>query len=201
MGVSKNIANLNVERNKSFSVPFNINNSKQAILAFKGDVYQGISADDFDPEDFDFANQHIGILSGLYGYLRPLDLMQPYRLEMGTRLKIRRNKNLYDFWGDIITNKINESDNNVVVNLASNEYFKSIKQKELNADIWTVGFKERRNGKYKVISFNAKWARGMMCRFVVKNRLTEPLQMKEFDMDDYKFNQEMSDGKELIFTR
>ncbi|MDC0230604.1 peroxide stress protein YaaA [Aureispira] len=201
MGISKNIADINVKRNNSFSFPFNINNSKQAILAFKGDVYQGMSPEDFDSADFDFANEHIGILSGLYGFLRPLDLMQAYRLEMGTRLKVSRNNNLYEFWGNIITNKINEFDNKVVVNLASNEYFKSIKQKELKADIWTVNFKELRNGKYKVISFSAKRARGMMCRFVVKNRLEEPLQMRAFNMDNYIFNEELSKEKELIFTR
>ncbi|MCH2022750.1 MAG: peroxide stress protein YaaA [Saprospiraceae bacterium] len=201
MGVSKKIADLNVDRNNSFSVPFNINNSKQAILAFKGDVYQGMSPEDFDSSDYDFAHQHIGILSGLYGFLRPLDLMQPYRLEMGTRLKVNKHNNLYDFWGNIITKKINESPNKFVVNLASNEYFKSIKQQELKAELWTVNFKELRNGKYKVISFNAKRARGMMCRYVVKNRLVEPLQMKAFNMDNYIFNEELSKEKELIFTR
>jgi len=201
MGVSKNIATLNVERYKQFSTPFDLSNAKQAVLAFQGDVYKGLSVEDFSEEEFAFAQEHIGILSGLYGFLKPMDLMQPYRLEMGTKLKVRRSNNLYEFWKDTITEQINATGEKVVVNLASNEYFKSVKPKKLTGDLWTVGFKELRNGKYKVISFNAKRARGMMCRYVVKNRLENPEDMKSFDMEDYQFNKEMSTERELMFTR
>ncbi len=201
MGVSKAIAQLNVERNNSFEFPFSKQNAKQALLAFKGDVYIGMNPQDFSEDDFNFAQQHIAILSGLYGLLRPLDLMQPYRLEMGTKLKVRRSENLYQFWKDTITNQINEANHQVVVNLASNEYFKAVKPKIMNADLWTVNFKELRKGQYKVISFSAKRARGMMCSFVVKNRITDPLKMKSFNMDNYVFNPDLSTDRQLTFTR
>lgn len=201
MDVSENIADLNAERFKKFTTPFDTSNAKQAILAFKGDVYQGLVVEDFDAKDLDFAQQHIGILSGLYGFLKPLDLIQPYRLEMGTGLKVNKANNLYDFWGNIITKKVNETGEKVVVNLASNEYFKAIKTKELKADLWSVNFKEFRNGEYKMISFSAKKARGMMCRYVVKNRLQNPEEMKGFNLDGYYFNEELSKGKDLMFTK
>lgn len=201
MDVSENIADLNVERFKNFATPFDISNAKQAILAFKGDVYQGLAVEDFTEKDLDFAQQHIGILSGLYGFLRPMDLMQPYRLEMGTGLKVNKANNLYDFWGSIITKQVNATGEKVVVNLASNEYFKSIKTKELKADLWSANFKEYRNGEYKVISFSAKKARGMMCRYVVKNRLEKPEELKNFDLDGYSFNEGLSVGRDLVFTR
>ena len=201
MGVSEKIADLNVARYQTFSTPFDRSNAKQAILAFKGDVYQGLDAADFSEEEFAFAQAHIGILSGLYGFLRPLDLMQPYRLEMGTRLKVRRTNNLYEFWKNTITEQINATGVKAVVNLASNEYFKAVKTDALTGDLWTVEFKELRNGKYKVISFSAKKARGMMCRYVVKNRLEKPEDMKAFDVDSYQFNEELSTERNLIFTR
>lgn len=201
MDISKNIADLNVERNQNFSFPFDRNNAKQAILAFKGDVYQGLAVEDFSAEDLAFAQEHLGILSGLYGFLRPLDLMKPYRLEMGTALKVGRASNLYNFWKSIITNQINATNSKVVVNLASNEYFKAIKTKELTADLWSVNFKENRNGQYKMISFSAKKARGMMCRYVIKNRLQTPEELKSFDLDGYHFNEALSLEKDLMFTR
>ncbi|BDS11665.1 peroxide stress protein YaaA [Aureispira anguillae] len=201
MGVSEKIADLNVERFNNFSVPFDLSNAKQAILAFKGDVYQGLAAETFDEKELAFAQEHIGILSGLYGFLRPLDLMQPYRLEMGTKLKIRQANNLYEFWKSTITEQINATQTKDIVNLASNEYFKAIKKKELNGNLWTVNFKELRNGKYKVISFFAKKARGMMAQYVVKNRLQNPEDMKSFDLDSYQFNEALSTERELMFTR
>lgn len=201
MGVSEKIADLNVERYQNFSLPFNQENAKQAVLAFKGDVYQGLEAESFDAADFEFAQEHIGILSGLYGFLKPLDLMQPYRLEMGTKLKVRRANNLYEFWKEKITDKINATNSEAIVNLASNEYFKSVKTNKLKGELWTVDFKELRNGKYKVISFSAKKARGMMCRYVVKNRLENPEQMRAFDWDSYQLNEELSAERHLVFTR
>ena len=201
MGVSTAIAQLNLERNNSFEFPFSRQNAKQALLAFKGDVYLGMNPQSFSDDDFDFAQQHIAILSGLYGLLRPLDLMQPYRLEMGTKLKVRRSDNLYQFWKDTITKQINQSNHGIVVNLASNEYFKAVKPEIMNADLWTVNFKELRNEQYKVISFFAKRARGMMCSFVVKNRLSNPEQLKDFNLDNYAFNPELSAERQLTFTR
>lgn len=201
MGVSEKIANLNVSRYQDFSLPFDQSNAKQAILAFKGDVYQGLSVEDFDEEELNFAQKHIGILSGLYGLLRPLDLMQAYRLEMGTKLKVDDNKNLYEFWDDSITKQINATGSKNIINLASNEYFKSVKKEALEGDLWTVDFKENKNGKYKIVAFYAKKARGMMCNYVVKNRLENPEEMKKFDMADYQFNEELSSERHYVFTR
>lgn len=201
MKVSEKIADLNVERYQDFSLPFNQSNAKQAILAFKGDVYQGLSVEDFNEKDLDFAQKHLGILSGLYGLLRPLDLMQPYRLEMGTKLKVDGKKNLYEFWNDSITNQINATGAKDIINLASNEYFKSVQTDALEGNLWTVDFKENKNGKYKIVAFYAKKARGMMCNYVVKNGLEKPEEMKAFDMDDYKFNEELSSERHYVFTR
>lgn len=201
MKVSEKIADLNVERYQNFSLPFNPSNAKQAILAFKGDVYQGLSVEDFNEKDLNFAQKHIGILSGLYGLLRPLDLMQPYRLEMGTKLKVDDNKNLYEFWNQSITQQINATGAKHIINLASNEYFKSVQTDALEGNLWTVDFKEYKNGKYKIVAFYAKKARGMMCNYVVKNRLEKPEEMKAFDMDDYTFNEELSNDRHYVFTR
>ena len=201
MKVSEKIATLNVERNQSFQFPFNLDNAKQAILAFDGDVYTGMNASDFSTEELNFAQQHIGILSGLYGFLRPLDLIQAYRLEMGTKFAVKESKNLYQFWGERIANEINKTQEKYIINLASNEYFKSVDKKVLQGDLYTVNFKENRNGVYKTISFSAKRARGMMCRYVVKNQLSEPQQMKAFDLDGYQYNEELSSEKSYIFSR
>jgi len=201
MGVSEKIADLNVTRYQDFSVPFDRSNAKQAILAFKGDVYQGLSVEEFEEADLNFAQEHIGILSGLYGLLRPLDLMQAYRLEMGTKLKVNKYKNLYEFWDDSITKQINATGAPNIINLASHEYFKSVKKEALEGNLWTVDFKENKNGKYKIVAFYAKKARGMMCNYVVKNRLEKPEDMKGFDMDDYQFNEELSSERHFVFTR
>ncbi|MGH1339437.1 MAG: peroxide stress protein YaaA [Aureispira sp.] len=201
MKVSEKIAQLNVDRYKTFQLPFDRRNAKQAILAFKGDVYKGLAANEFDAADLAFAQQHIGVLSGLYGFLKPLDLMQPYRLEMGTKLANDKGKNLYEFWGTKIATYINGLAPTSVVNLASNEYFKAVDTKVLDSPLWKVDFKENKNGKYKIVAFYAKHARGMMAHYAVKNRLENPEQLKGFDMEDYQYNEELSEGQHLVFTR
>ncbi|MCP4439536.1 MAG: peroxide stress protein YaaA [Aureispira sp.] len=205
MKVSNNIATLNVDRYQAFSTPFTQTNAKPAMLAFKGDVYRGLDTEDFTEEDFEYAQKSLLILSGLYGVLRPLDLIQAYRLEMKTALGIGKKKNLYEFWGHKITQQINEyldtHSTQAIVNLASNEYFKSVKPKLLKGNLYTIGFKEKRNGQYKTIAFNAKRARGLMCRFAIKNQLTKPEQLKKFALEDYTFNEEMSSENLWMFTR
>ena len=205
MHVSEKLAEQNRERYQTFGTPFNTDNAKQSVLAFKGDVYTGLNTDDFTEDDLEFSQQCLRVLSGLYGVLRPLDLMQAYRLEMGTKLATEKGKNLYEFWGDKITEILNadlcELQQKTVVNLASQEYFKSVNADKLDAKICTVHFKEERNGKLKVIAFNAKKARGMMCRYVIKNRLTKPAEMKAFAEDNYLFNDELSSDAEYYFTR
>lgn len=187
MKVSENIANLNVERYHNFSTPFNLNNAKQAALAFQGDVYKGMEADTFSEEDLAFAQNHLRILSGLYGLLKPLDLIQPYRLEMGTRLENEHGKNLYEFWDKKITEVLNDDlekqGDNIVINLASKEYFKSIKQNTLSADLYNIEFKEEKNGTFKIIAFYAKKARGMMANYIIKNKLSKPEELKGFDYE------------------
>lgn len=205
MKISDKLAQLNAERYASWHLPFTPENAKQAVLAFNGDVYTGLEAGSLDEDDLAFAQTHLRILSGLYGLLKPLDLMQPYRLEMGTSLANERGKNLYDFWGETITNHVNAAmlaqGDNVLINLASNEYFKSVKPKSLDGVVITPVFKDKKNGQYKVISFFAKKARGLMARYIIKNRLQEVEQLKHFDYAGYQFSEEMSKGNELVFTR
>jgi cytoplasmic iron level regulating protein YaaA (DUF328/UPF0246 family) len=205
MGVSENIAQLNHKRFMDWSAPFSLGNAKQSILAFKGDVYTGLQADTMDKEQLAFAQKHLRILSGLYGLLRPLDLMQPYRLEMGLKFVNSGGKNLYDFWGDSICESLNgqigKSGSRVLVNLASNEYFKSVKAKALDADIVTPVFKDLKGGKYRVISFFAKKARGQMTRIIIVNALNEPDGLKKFKKGGYKYNKAESTARELVFTR
>lgn len=205
MGISKNIADLNVERYHNFSQTFTTENSKPAVLAFKGDVYLGLEADTFTKEEMAFAQNHLRILSGLYGLLRPLDLMQAYRLEMGTALKTTRGKNLYQFWKNRITDLLNEDleshENKVVVNLASNEYFKAINKKKLNGELLSVNFKEERNGELKFISFNAKKARGFMSKFIVNNGIDSIENLKGFDTEGYYFSEDHSSENDWLFIR
>lgn len=205
MSVSDNIATLNVERYQSFETPFSLDNAKQAALAFKGDVYTGLEADTFNAEERAFAQKHLRILSGLYGVLKPMDLMQAYRLEMGTKLKIRRKNNLYEFWGDNITKLLNEdlaeTESEVILNLASNEYFKSVKTKALKGKLYHVDFKEWRGDKYKVISFNAKKARGVMAKLIVQNRMTTVENLKGLDVNGYVFNEDLSKEQHFCFTK
>ena len=205
MKVSDKIANLNVERYHRFQTPFNLKNAKQSILAFRGDVYRGLDVDSFDKKDLEFAQSHLRILSGLYGLLRPMDLMQPYRLEMGTRLANEHGKNLYEFWGNKITKTINKdvksSKSTAIINLASKEYFSAIKTDLLQADVYNIHFKEEKDGKFKIVAFFAKKARGMMCNFIIKNKLADPEHLIAFDMERYCYNEALSSERDLVFTR
>lgn len=204
MQISKALGELNWQRYRSFQQPFTPANAKQALLVFKGDVYRGIGAYDYSAEDFSFAQQQLRILSGLYGVLRPLDLIQPYRLEMGVRLKNQQGKNLYDYWGTQITELINQDltkGSPLLINLASREYFKAIKPRLLKAPILTLSFKQNKGGEYKTIGIHAKLARGLMARFIIKHRLTEPDKIKAFSDAGYRFNEALSSTAEWIFSR
>ncbi|MCP3906689.1 MAG: peroxide stress protein YaaA [Oceanicoccus sp.] len=205
MSISDKLGNLNFDRFLNWHTPFDVDNAKQAVLAFKGDVYTGLDAESFNGKDFKFAQKHLRILSGLYGLLRPLDYIQPYRLEMGTKFANEGGDNLYQFWGEQITDAMNaqlkKANSEVLLNLASNEYFKSIQQKNINADIITPVFKDLKNGKYKIISFYAKKARGLMSAYVIKNQLTDVEDIKQFDTDGYRYNAAMSSAREWVFTR
>lgn len=205
MKISDKLAGLNAARFADWQPNFTPDNAKQALLAFKGDVYTGLDAESLSSKDFEFAQAHLRMLSGLYGLLRPLDLMQAYRLEMGTKLDNVRGKDLYQFWGDIITDKLNialeEQGDNVLINLASNEYFKAVKPKSLSGQIITPVFKDCKNGQYKIISFYAKKARGLMARYIIQNQLTEVSQLTAFDTDGYYFVEAESTATELMFKR
>ncbi|MEQ6278685.1 peroxide stress protein YaaA [Kluyvera cryocrescens] len=205
MGISDKLADLNATRFHDWHPDFAPDNARQAILAFKGDVYTGLQAETFSEADFDFAQKHLRMLSGLYGVLRPLDLMQPYRLEMGIRLENPRGKDLYQFWGEEITQTLNAAleaqGDDVVVNLASDEYFRSVKPKALKGQIIKPVFLDEKNGKFKVISFYAKKARGLMSRFIIENRLTKPEQLTGFNTEGYFFDPASSTHDELVFKR
>lgn len=205
MKLSMKLAELNFDRYDAWKPKCTEKNAKQAILAFQGDVYKGLDASSFTAADFKFSQQHLHILSGLYGILRPLDLMQPYRLEMCTRLETDRGKNLYEFWGNTITEGLNKQlkklKSKTLINLASNEYFKSVKTKELDADIITPAFKEFKNGDYKMIGIYAKRARGLMSRYIIKNKIKDPEALKEFDEEGYRFSSKLSKGNNWVFTR
>ena len=205
MDISENIAELNVDRYKTFKTPFTTKNAKQAIFAFKGDVYSGLELSSFNEDDYAYAQDHLRILSGLYGCLRPLDLIQPYRLEMKTKLKNERGDNLYQFWDDRITKSINKElkkqKEAVLVNLASNEYFKSVKPKLLEGRLLNINFKETKNGKTRVVAIFAKRARGMMADYIIRNRIENPEDLKKFRLGGYKFNKDLSDDKQWTFER
>lgn len=205
MDVSDNIAELNFKRFANWSLPFNERNAKTAILSFKGDVYQKLEVDQLSADDLDFAQKHLSILSGLYGGLRPLDIIQAYRLTMGTKLKTKKGKNLYEFWGvkiaGFINNRMKESGSNILINLASNEYFRSLKKLDSSINIITPVFKDFKNGKYKTLFLYAKQARGMMCRYIIKNNITNPEELKLFDDEGYHFDANLSNGNEWVFTR
>jgi len=205
MSVSDNLGELNQQRFKQWKTPFRPDNARQALFAFKGDVYLGLDAYSMAPADVEFAQDHLRILSGLYGLLRPLDLMQAYRLEMGTRLDTEQGSNLYQFWDDRITKSLNQelkqSDSHTLINLASGEYFKSIKTKQLKAEIITPAFKEYRDGQYKFIQFFAKKARGLMTRYLIDKKIDDPEALKGFDYAGYSYRPELSDDQEWVFTR
>lgn len=209
MSISDDLAQLNAKRNQdwawSANTPFTGDNAKPAGYLFDGDVYSGLDMYHMDKDTAIYVNEHLGILSGLYGVLKPLDLIQPYRLEMGTKLKNERGDNLYEFWGEEVTKTINarmaDSEDKVLVNLASNEYFKVIKKKALNAEIITPRFEDEKNGQYKVISFYAKKARGLMVKYAADNKLTNAEQLKQFDLAGYYYVDELSDDKTWVFRR
>lgn len=205
MSLSDKLAALNVARYGSWQPHSTPENAKQALLAFKGDVYTGLQAEDFSAEDFAFAQQHLRMLSGLYGVLRPLDLMQAYRLEMGTRLENTRGKDLYAFWGERITDWLNQDlqaqGDDILLNLASQEYFKAVRRPALKARIIDVEFRDRKNGQYKIISFYAKKARGLMARYVIRERISDPQQLQQFDLEGYRYDAASSSADNLVFLR
>jgi hypothetical protein len=205
MGISHKLGVLNNQRYLNWHLPFDKKNAKQALLAFRGDVYTGLDADSFSEQDFAYAQQHLRILSGLYGVLRPLDFMQPYRLEMGTRLKSEAGETLYEFWADKPAKAINKQlrsvNSEVLINLASNEYFKAIDTNVLKARVVTPVFKDFKNGKYKIVSFYAKKARGLMASYIIKNRIEHPDAIKKFNLAGYKFDKETSTESTLVFLR
>ena len=205
MKLSDKLAGLNVARFTEWQPEFTLDNARQAILAFKGDVYTGLDAASLSAADFDYAQQHLRILSGLYGVLRPLDLMQPYRLEMGTRLENSEGKNLYEFWGERLTDSLNqclaEQKTSVLLNLASNEYFKAVKPKQLNGTLINVDFKDLKNDQYKIISFYAKKARGVMARYVIQHKIDSVEALKNFTEQGYYYSAEQSKPDHLVFLR
>jgi cytoplasmic iron level regulating protein YaaA (DUF328/UPF0246 family) len=204
MSISDKLAGLNVARYQEWQTPFTPDNAKQAVLAFKGDVYTGLDADTLDQKGLDFAQAHLRILSGLYGVLKPLDLMQAYRLEMGTKFAVKGAKDLYQFWGSQICKALVDEPafkDKVLVNLASNEYFKAVGDKQLDATIITPVFKDWKNGQYKMISFYAKKARGLMSRFIIDKQIDKPEALKDFDYEGYRFSAEMSKANDWVFIR
>ena len=209
MSISDDLAQLNAKRNQDWAwsdkKPFTDDNAKPAGYLFDGDVYTGLDMYHMDKDTAIYVNEHLGILSGLYGVLKPLDLIQPYRLEMGTKLKNERGDDLYEFWGEEVTSVINkrmaDSNDKVLINLASNEYFKSVKKKALDAEIITPRFEDEKNGQYKVISFYAKKARGLMVKYAANNKLTNAEQLKQFDWAGYYYVDELSDDKTWTFRR
>ena len=205
MKISDKLADLNHKRYVEWRNKPAESKTRPAALAFKGDVYQGLEAESFNDNDLKFAQRHLRILSGLYGLLRPLDVIQPYRLEMGTKLKTSKGQNLYDYWGTKLTTGLNEalkeSKEGTLVNLASNEYFGAVQPKLLEGSLLNIGFKEKRNGQLKFVSFSAKKARGLMAKFIIKERLKNPDDLKNFDLEDYKFNTKLSSELDWTFSR
>lgn len=205
MSISDKLAALNVARYSEWSKKFSEENSKQAVLAFNGDVYDGLNASTFNKKQFEFAQQHLRILSGLYGVLRPLDLMQPYRLEMGTAFANPKGKDLYAFWGDKISinlkAELESHKSQVLLNLASDEYFKVVNPKVLGTEIISPIFQDEKDGKFKIISFYAKRARGLMARFIVENKIDNPIEIRDFNLDGYKFSPKESKPNFPVFRR
>ncbi|WP_017931495.1 peroxide stress protein YaaA [Robiginitomaculum antarcticum] len=205
MSISDDLAQLNAKRFKSFRLNGQSNSAKPAILTFNGDVYSGLQAADMSDDDLAFAQEHLRILSGLYGLLTPMDALQPYRLEMGIKLENPRGSTLYDFWGDKIAKRINASaaasESACIVNLASHEYFKAVDKKALNVPLISPRFVEEKNGKSRVISFYAKYARGAMARWMIQNRITKREALSDFNLDGYVFDNEASTAAVPVFSR
>lgn len=205
MKLSDKLTSLNYDRYQRFKTPFNQNNARPAVRAFRGDTYVGLNADTLSIKELDYAQNHLRILSGLYGLLRPLDLMQAYRLEMGTKIQNPRGEDLYDFWGDILTkacdSAVKDHKQKVIISLASNEYIKAINPKNLKSDFITCHFKELKNGQPKTIGLFAKRARGSMARFIIQNKIETPKGLQKFDTDGYKFVESLSDDQNYTFLR
>lgn len=205
MGISEKLSVLNWERYQSWNPSFSSNNSRQAFFTFKGDTYTGLDADTLSSEDLSFSQNHTRILSGLYGVLKPLDLIMPYRLEMGTKIENKFGKNLYDFWGNELVadleKDLSNHDSRYIVNCASVEYFKSIDKDSLNGKVITPVFKEIKEGKARIVSFFAKKARGMMARYIIQNQINDPDQIRKFDLGGYEYNDGLSNAMEPVFTR
>lgn len=203
MSISPELAELNVNRYQKWIPQPKTEDTKQALLAFSGEVYRGINAKEMSEEDLQFAQNHLRILSGLYGVLRPLDLIQPYRLEMGTKLKYYSYNNLYQFWGDKINNRINEDlgESNYIINLASTEYYKAVKEPKLKGKVITPVFKDFSNGTYKILMTYAKKARGLMANYIIKNQIIDPELIKSFDSNGYIYDSSQSDEKNWVFIR
>lgn len=203
MGISDTLGQLNYERNQDWSLPFTSDNARPAVYAFSGDVYRGLNAYSIPQDKMEKLQSTVRIISGLYGLLKPMDLIQPYRLEMGTKFPVGKNKNLYEFWKKTITSALNEEldDDELFLNLASNEYFKAIDTKALKVPVITANFKDFKNGQYKMISFFAKAARGMMARYIIDTNANTLDDLKGFNYEGYGFSEEMSSDTELIFIR
>ncbi len=203
MHISAELAALNVDRYQKWSLEPSREAIAPALLAFNGEVYRGLNAKEMSSDELDFAQNHLRILSGLYGVLRPLDLMQAYRLEMGTKLQLNTYKNLYQFWGDKITKRLNNDlgEGKYIINLASTEYYKSVNQSKLKAEIITPVFKDYNKGKYKIVAIYAKNARGRMANYIIKNRITNPDLLKSFDSNGYAFEPAQSDESNWVFLR
>lgn len=202
---SEKLTKLNVDRFANWQTGTKGSNAKQALLAFRGDIYSGVGIENYKIRDFNFAQQHVRILSGLYGILRPLDLIQPYRLEMATKLATTKGKDLYQFWGDQINNSVGallkREKSGVLVNLCSAEYFKAIRSDLLDTNVITPGFKEFRDGSYRFVTIYAKKARGMMCNYIIQNHIRKPEDLKRFKVEGYQFNRKISSDNEWVFTR
>lgn len=205
MKISDKLASLNAARFEQWHLPFDTKNAKAALMAFTGDVYQGLDAPSLSEAALEFSQEHLGILSGLYGLLRPLDLIQAYRLEMGTKFANLRGADLYAFWRPLVTQAIkqllDEQDKPVVINLASQEYFKAVDTQALNRRIITPVFKDWKNDNFKIISFYAKKARGLMARFILEEKIDHPSKLQDFNLDGYKFNKSMSEEDTWVFLR
>lgn len=205
MGISDKLAGLNAARYAEWEPPFSLENAKPAAQAFQGDVYTGLEAETFSDADNRFAQQHLRILSGLYGLLRPLDLIQAYRLEMGTKLPNQSGKDLYAYWKPTLTKALDDaiaqSGSKALVNLASNEYFKAVDAQKLDARIITPVFKDEKNGTFKIISFYAKKARGLMSAWIINQKINDPAELKAFNVAGYRFDAASSEGNTLVFTR
>lgn len=202
MGISENIASLNKDRFKNFSSDFTLENSKPALFTFKGDVYRKMDVENYSEEQLSFAQDHLRILSGLYGILKPLDLIQPYRLEMGIKLINKKASDLYGFWQDKVTRALDEAaQGGTIINLASQEYFKAVNLKKLQSKVIHITFKEYRNGAYKIIAIFAKQARGTMANYIIENQIDEPEKLKLFDVDQYEYSEKLSTADNWVFIR